>query len=178
MGSGQRGSVRVPPRRSEGPGERRHPAATGYPTARGWASRSAVEPVRDAGSSLDAAVVVPGIMGSELVERESHKVLWGMGVALASAGRLGYRARFAALEVTDDERSGKTGRVVPTRLLATPDWLPGLGGVEPYGRLVQAVRTAVVHRDAVLEFAYDWRLDVQHNAGLLARAARLHLASW
>ncbi|MDQ7810568.1 hypothetical protein Q5425_43170 [Amycolatopsis sp. A133] len=36
----------------------------------------------------------------------------------------------------------------------------------------------MVHPRAVREFAYDWRLPVLHNARLLARAAREHLATW
>jgi pimeloyl-ACP methyl ester carboxylesterase len=34
------------------------------------------------------------------------------------------------------------------------------------------------HQDAVLEFAYDWRLAVADNARLLAQAVRAHLDAW
>ncbi|SDT20832.1 Lecithin:cholesterol acyltransferase [Jiangella sp. DSM 45060] len=68
--------------------------------------------------------------------------------------------------------------MVPTGLLMLPEWLPGFGGMEPYKRLVEAVTRTVLHPDAVLPFAYDWRLDVEHNARILARDACAHLKRW
>lgn len=117
-------------------------------------------------------------MGSELVEAGTGRVIWGIGAALANAARLGYKERMRLLAVSDDERAGRTGRVVPTRLLGVPDWAYGLGGFEPYHDLAATARDALIHPDGVLEFGYDWRLSVEHNAGVLARAAREHLDTW
>jgi hypothetical protein len=51
-------------------------------------------------------------------------------------------------------------------------------GVEPYTRLLDSIREVTVHKDAVKEFPYDWRLPVAHNAAVLAEAAQRHLEAW
>ncbi|WP_199191648.1 esterase/lipase family protein [Amycolatopsis sp. CA-126428] len=126
----------------------------------------------------DAVVVVPGIMGSELVDAETGVVLWGLR-------RLGWYVRawssgdgLAPLRVTPDELEGRTGRVKATGLLRFPAFAPWLAGFEPYTSLVNAIRKTVADPSAVLEFAYDWRLPVAHNAKLLAGAAVAHLVAW
>lgn len=126
----------------------------------------------------DAVVVVPGIMGSELVDTETGVVLWGLR-------RLGWYVRawssgdgLAPLRVTPDELEGRTGRVKATGLLRFPAFAPWLAGFEPYTSLVKRIRTTAADPAAVLEFAYDWRLPVAHNAKLLAEAAVAHLAAW
>jgi Lecithin:cholesterol acyltransferase len=53
-----------------------------------------------------------------------------------------------------------------------------LAGFAPYTALLKGLRAVVWHPDAVAEFAYDWRLPVAHNAGLLAQFARRHLEAW
>ena len=125
----------------------------------------------------DAVIVLPGIMGSELVERETDTVLWGLSpkgyVDLWTSGSIWER-----LKVTQSEREGKLGRICATRLLQAPAFAPILRGVEPYSRLVTAIRSIANDRDAVLEFPYDWRLSVKHNAGELAKAADQHLTMW
>ena len=123
-------------------------------------------------------MIVPGIMGSELYDTEADRLLWGIGPAIRNSARLRSSDRLRAMSVTDAEREGGGGRVVATRLLAMPDWLPGLGGFEPYGHMVRSISKVVADRAAVLEFAYDWRLSVEHNGGLLARAAAKHLKDW
>jgi len=136
------------------------------------------EPAAVTARGIDAVIIVPGIMGSELTEASTGRVIWGIGAALANAARLGYKERMRSLAVSDDERAGRTGRVIPTRLLAVPDWAYGLGGFEPYRNLAGAAREALIHPDGVLEFSYDWRLSAEHNARILARAARKHLDAW
>ena len=59
-----------------------------------------------------------------------------------------------------------------------PEWLHGFGGMEPYKKLVKTVAATVLHPEAVLSFAYDWRLDVEHNAKILAQEACAHLGRW
>ncbi|MCX4094965.1 lipase/acyltransferase domain-containing protein [Nocardia sp. alder85J] len=100
-----------------------------------------------------------------------------MGAVAGYTARWRYRSGLAALAVTDEERGGATGRVQATRLLAGPAWLPVFGGIEPYHRLLGALRE-VVHPAAIAEFAYDWRLSVVHNASLLAETIDRHLTAW
>ncbi|WP_214404027.1 lipase/acyltransferase domain-containing protein [Pseudonocardia lacus] len=126
--------------------------------------------------SPDAVVVIPGIMGSALCEGD--EVLWGMH-------RLGwYRqawrhpSSLARLALTDAEREGDYSRVRPAGLLRAPAFAPFLRGIEPYGGLVNAITEVVADPAAVLEFAYDWRLPVTHNAALLHTAAAEHLDTW
>ncbi|MEU5295663.1 esterase/lipase family protein [Streptomyces umbrinus] len=126
----------------------------------------------------DAVLVLPGIMGSELVETATGRVLWGgpdlrrYGSAWASGGSL------AALHVTDEERAGVTGRVHATRLLRFPAFAPVLRGFEPYTNLLAGTRRVAAHPDAVREFAYDWRLSTEHAAARLAETADDHLRAW
>jgi Lecithin:cholesterol acyltransferase len=128
--------------------------------------------------SYDAIVVIPGIMGSELVDATSGECLWGIQKALGYAFRWADRPLMGALAVTDEERAGQSKRVAATRLLAAPHLVPGFGGLEPYGQLVRELRAMAAHPDAVTEFPYDWRLSVRHNAGLLAEAMNRHLDAW
>ncbi|MGC7103013.1 lipase/acyltransferase domain-containing protein [Amycolatopsis lurida] len=127
--------------------------------------------------SHDAVVVIPGIMGTALRDIETGRDLWG----LRSLGW--YRkawttgASLRALQLTEAEHEGIYGRVQPTGLLRFPAWAP-LDGIEPYTNLVKGIRSVVTDDAAILAFGYDWRLPVEHNAALLARAARRHLDTW
>jgi pimeloyl-ACP methyl ester carboxylesterase len=126
----------------------------------------------------DAVIVVPGIMGSELVDTTTGEALWGLRdprwYVKAWAGGSALRA----LALTDAERDGKYGRVRATGLLKFPAFAPMLRGFEPYGRLVNGIRRATRDPAAVAEFAYDWRLPVSHNAAVLAEFAYAHLEAW
>ncbi|MGV9248659.1 lipase/acyltransferase domain-containing protein [Streptomyces sp. NPDC003710] len=126
----------------------------------------------------DAIVIVPGIMGSELVDTANGEVLWG----LANPGWLTKawlaRSGLTPLKLTPEEQAGEAGRIQPRRLLRTPAWTPFLRGIEPYTELVRDVESVTAHPDAVLSFPYDWRLSVAFNARLLAQAARRHLEQW
>ncbi|MEO3743874.1 hypothetical protein [Plantactinospora sp. B5E13] len=129
--------------------------------------------------SRDAVIVVPGIMGSELVDADTGRVLWGLTdprwyVSAWASGR-----GLAALRVTEAELAG-TGpvRVRATGLLRTPAFAPVLRGVEPYRDLLRGVRAAVAHPDAVVAFPYDWRLPVARSASALADVASAHLRRW
>jgi hypothetical protein len=127
--------------------------------------------------SSDAIVVIPGIMGSELADSDG-KILWGLAdpgwyVSAWTSGRA-----LEKLQPTADELEGRYGRVRATRLLQFPAFAPMLAGVSPYSALIRDVRSAAWHRSAVLEFAYDWRLPVAYNGGLLAEAAARHLERW
>lgn len=126
----------------------------------------------------DAVLVVPGIMGSELVEVESGRVIWGLSNPQWYVNAWTTNTSFMSLQLSSAERSGRYGRVRATGLLRSPAFAPLLRGIEPYGRLVRAIREITLHPDAVQEFPYDWRLPVAHNAKRLAVAARRHLAAW
>ncbi|MFI9804227.1 hypothetical protein ACIHEJ_07630 [Streptomyces sp. NPDC052301] len=125
----------------------------------------------------DAVVVVPGIMGSELIDSASRKVLWGAPHLFKYTARM-HADRLRSLAVTEDERAGRTGRIKPGGLLSVHEWLPDLGGLEPYSQMVGDLRKYAVHPHAVVPFPYDWRLSVRHNANLLAVAAHRHLERW
>lgn len=145
-----------------------------YPAAQRPYGRTGVSP----NATQDAVVVVPGIMGSELYDTERDAVVWG----LSNSGWL-LKAWTAPgglrpLHLTPDEREGRLGRIRARRLLRTPGWSPVLRGLEPYTELVRTVTRSVAAPEAVLEFAYDWRLPVATNARFLAEAARGHLERW
>lgn len=126
----------------------------------------------------DAVIVLPGMLGSELVASASGAVLWGWSdpreyVRLWTSGD-----RLAALTTTDAERTGHGGRVEARRLLRYPAFAPVLRGMEPYTRLLAGVTQVLAHPAALRTFPYDWRMSVQHNAFLLADVAGDHLARW
>ncbi|MFE5484387.1 hypothetical protein [Streptomyces sp. NPDC056527] len=125
----------------------------------------------------DAVIIVPGIMGSALKDVESGKQLWGVRRLFEYSARMHAR-RLRELAVSDEERTGRTGRVEPTGVLNIAESMPGLGQAQPYNHLVSELRHEALHRSAVLAFPYDWRLSVEHNGGLLATAARRHLEAW
>jgi Lecithin:cholesterol acyltransferase/WD domain, G-beta repeat len=132
----------------------------------------------DFDATADAIIVIPGFMGSELADAKSGNTLWGLSDARWYVSAWTTGASIRALKLTDEERTGRTGRVLATRLLRTPAFAPVLTGIEPYTGLVSSLRRVCRHPDAVLEFAYDWRLSVAHNARELAEAAEQHLRRW
>jgi alpha-beta hydrolase superfamily lysophospholipase len=127
--------------------------------------------------SYDAVVVVPGIMGSVLLDADSGEELWSVGT-IAAWLRGAALEKLRALHVDDDERDGKVGRIRAAGFMTRPWWLPGAGGAEPYTGLVEALRTRLAHPSALLEFAYDWRLSVEVNGRLLVDAVDAHLRRW
>lgn len=135
-------------------------------------------PTGTSDASRDAVMVLPGIMGSELVDAESGRVLWGLGDARWYARAWTTGASLAGLRVTDEERQGRTGRIVATRLLRFPAFAPVLRGFEPYTTLIAGIRRVTAHADAVAEFPYDWRMPIELNAKRLALAAEQHLNTW
>jgi pimeloyl-ACP methyl ester carboxylesterase len=128
--------------------------------------------------SGDAVIVIPGIMGSSLVDVETRDVLWGLNDASwwVSAWMTGRALR--RLAVTDDERAGRTGRVRASGLLRFPAFAPVLRGFEPYTKLLTGIGPVLAHPDALREFPYDWRLSVEHNAAELGRVVDQHLSQW
>jgi pimeloyl-ACP methyl ester carboxylesterase len=126
----------------------------------------------------DAVIVIPGIMGSELVDTATGSTLWGLADPRWYLRAWTSGSTLEALRPTDDELAGRLGRIKATRLLTFPAFAPMLRGFEPYGRLLDGLRSVVRHPAAVLPFAYDWRLPVVWNAQRLAEAAEAHLRNW
>lgn len=142
-------------------------------TESGWSGYIVVMPP----CSRDAIVIIPGIMGSELVDCDGN-VLWGLAdpgwyVSAWTSGR-----GLDVLVLSADEQEGRYGRVRATRMLRFPAFAPMLAGFSPYSALIRDVRSVACHPDAVLEYAYDWRLPVAHNGQRLAYAADQHLKRW
>lgn len=126
----------------------------------------------------DAVVIVPGIMGSELRDTATGEVLWGLSGAGWLLRAWTRREGLARLHLTEDELTGKTGRVTATQLLRHGTWTPYLRGQEPYTDLLETVGHYVADPAAVCAFPYDWRLPVAVNGRLLAERARRHLTAW
>lgn len=126
----------------------------------------------------DAVVVLPGIMGSELVETATGTVLWGLADPAWYVKAWTSGSSIRALAVTDAERHGQAGRIQATRTLRVPAFAPLLRGFEPYTGLLASVKRFAIDPAAVWEFAYDWRLAIDYNAAELAKVAERHLAAW
>lgn len=135
-------------------------------------------PVTQLPKSHDAVVVVPGIMGSELVDVTTGRTLWGLADPnwYVSAWTTGQGLR--NLHVSDPDPAVERRRVRATRLLRFPAFMPVLSGLEPYTRLMERVGEVVRHPEALRAFAYDWRLPVAYNAALLAKAIEAQLTAW
>ncbi|WP_024800522.1 triacylglycerol lipase [Nocardia sp. BMG51109] len=123
----------------------------------------------------DAVVMIPGIMGTELVDTSDggRKLLWGLAPGPLVKLWSGSVTAFERLKYDPDHTA-----MIPGRLLRRPAYAPFLKGIDPYTELVNDLRTIVRRPDAVLEFGYDWRLPVRHNAELLAREIDRHLTTW
>ncbi|MFJ9107633.1 esterase/lipase family protein [Streptomyces sp. NPDC102283] len=132
---------------------------------------------------IDMIVIVPGIMGSRLIDTKTRKSVWGVGRigALKAAGNILDKwaaGRLADLVVTDEERDGAAKRLAPDGLIKEPVWGPTFRMNFGYRQLADELGELVLHPDALLEFAYDWRLSVEHNGRLLAEAIDRRLATW
>ena len=124
--------------------------------------------------TLDAVVVVPGIMGSELVDGDGTP-MWGLHPRELAAAYQG--GLFDRLAVTDGDLTGVRG-VRATRLLTYPAVVGWFRGSEDYNRLLSRVAALVADRRAVLAFPYDWRLPVASAGARLATEAADHLQRW
>jgi hypothetical protein len=126
----------------------------------------------------DAVIVIPGIMGSTLTDTTSLKTLWGVDSAGWYANAWLTGKSLELLQVTEEERAGRVGRIAATGLLRTAAFAPGLHGLEPYTELTRMLIRILAHQDALREFPYDWRLSIEHNARELSKVADQHLSRW
>lgn len=121
----------------------------------------------------DALVLVPGIMGSELYDRDG--LVWGLKPSVLFRGR---RLRTVIDRLALGDGDGLGSGIRPGGPVHFPGWLPILDGIEPYERMLKALCGLVVRPAAVLAFGYDWRLSIEYNAERLRDATNGHLASW
>jgi pimeloyl-ACP methyl ester carboxylesterase len=117
-------------------------------------------------------------MGSRLVDARSRETVWGLRRILGTTRPWRGHSDLRSLHVDENERAGVARRLKPEGIIALPFYVPVLGGLEPYGRLIGRLREVNVYPGAVQPFAYDWRLSVRYNANLLAEAMYRHLAAW
>jgi len=120
-------------------------------------------------------IVVPGILGSDLVDNYTGKQIWGFPpkrLIEVLATEDGLRP----LQLTAAERDGDYRRVTPTGLLTRPTWFSHFGGFEDYQALLRATGQATAP-ELVHRFPYDWRLPVAYNGTRLAEAARRWLTA-
>jgi pimeloyl-ACP methyl ester carboxylesterase len=124
--------------------------------------------------SLDAVLILPGIMGSELHDGDGS-LLWGLSPrALVDAYRGDLLER---LTVTDDDLSGRRG-VTATGAIRYPGVLKWFRGSEDYEQLVTAAQNTAVDPRAVQPYPYDWRLSVASHAEDLVVKANAHRNRW
>ena len=116
---------------------------------------------------FDAVVLVPGILGSELLGPDDSPV-WGL------------RPKPLAKALVTGSIFGELRRDVLKvgGLLRSPGYLPGFDRFDPYTDLYHLLCRLARHDDAVLAYPYDWRRHVGHVAAELAVDAAAHLERW
>jgi pimeloyl-ACP methyl ester carboxylesterase len=135
----------------------------------------------------DLVVVVPGIMGSSLADRNGREV-WGLsvGTVLKALMRLGPSLDRLTLPAEFADDPAPDG-VVPTGLIGAFHVIPGLWTpVQGYDTLVRFLLKPrfdlmLDRPDApgnLLLFAYDWRLSNRHTAELLKQRVERALTRW
>lgn len=141
--------------------------------------------------SRDLVVVIPGIMGSSLADKDGKEV-WGLstGTILKALVRLG--GSLDKLTLPPDLADGPApDGVVPTGLIGALHVIPGLWTpVQGYDALVKFLllprfgltldRSDVADGPPgnLLLFAYDWRLSNRHTAELLKDRVEWGLTRW
>ena len=104
-----------------------------------------IRPVSSAGVDRcsDAIMFVPGVLGSELVDRNGT-VVWGMNPRLA----LRQAALGDVLARISLPRDGSDDGIRASRVVQLPMRLPLLCGVEPYARLLARLRATTLRQPA------------------------------
>jgi len=131
-------------------------------------------------SMPDVVVVLPGIMGSVL--QKDGKVVWAVsGSAILRVLRDASGTASTLTVRGDSEEADDLGDgIVPTRLIADTQILPGFWKVDGYTGLSAALKSAFDLREGenYFEFAYDWRRDNRAAARRLARLSSDWLKTW
>lgn len=108
-------------------------------------------------------VLVPGIMGSRLVERTTGLPVWGDPRMLAAVVSLPTLIAWR-LALGSGNGINHGGRLLPRGLTNLPR-------IDPYTAIVGDLTRAFGAAN-VLPFSYDWRLSNEHSAALLQAAIR------
>lgn len=134
----------------------------GLVLAKALAPRPSLDPrlLRDPGSDRDppTTVVVPGILGSELLRPDGTQVWLNAGNALGHHD--------LALPLSLPIGAGGDG-IVPGGLLGTDAVLPRVFGFTEYADLLELLRGVSLPHHV---FTYDWRLDLAASARRLGEA--------
>jgi hypothetical protein len=119
----------------------------------------------------DVVVVVPGLTGSMLRERESQRVVWGLGSNLVRPHDGGYEmARPIFLRSFDESRLEAFEVVREIRLgglFRKKIYGPVVARLEESGLELASIEAPTAGASLYL-FPWDWRLDHVHAAGTLA----------
>ncbi|MFV2198532.1 lipase/acyltransferase domain-containing protein [Nocardiopsis sp. LOL_012] len=134
----------------------------------------------------DVVIVVPGILGSRLADKDGKEV-WGLSgpALLQGITTFGRSARQLTLptDIGDDHPGDG---VSATGLMQDLHLLPHIGpGVDGYRNLFAWLQREFTLQPATRErpgnlvaFPYDWRLSIRYNARELQRTAQLALEGW
>ncbi|GAA4457712.1 lipase family alpha/beta hydrolase [Phytohabitans houttuyneae] len=125
----------------------------------------------------DVLVVLPGIMGSTLLDRDGREV-WGQDAATLHGLLRGGTSRLALPAGIGDEHPGDgitPGVLMPGIYASVGVWTTSLG----YRRLLDHLtRRYTLTPDNLVAFAYDWRLSNRYNGRRLKRVVEPVLARW
>ena len=121
----------------------------------------------------DVVVVIPGIMGSTLLDHDGREI-WGLRAGTLVRGLLTLARGVRRLGLPDGIGDGPAGDgVTPGTLLPDLHVIPGLWTISVgYSTLLGHLRRT----HEVVEFAYDWRLSNRHSARLLKSTVEPALA--
>jgi pimeloyl-ACP methyl ester carboxylesterase len=124
------------------------------------------------GATRDLIVVLPGIMGSTLVDADGREV-WGLGAGTIARHALTRGRDIRRLTLPDGIGDAHPGDGIrPGRLLPDLHVIPGIWTISVgYDRLLQHLRRHHGEEDVVV-FPYDWRLSNRYNGKLLWETVR------
>jgi hypothetical protein len=121
----------------------------------------------------DAILLLPGIMGSQLVDA-TGRVVWGMRLGLLARQVL---MRDALAHLALPPGGGDDG-IRAGGLVELPVTLPWLTAIEPYTALRRRLARVALRPEAVRVHPYDWRHSIERSAATLVPVARAHLDAW
>ena len=133
----------------------------------------------------DLVVVIPGILGSTLVDRQGNE-LWGVqpGTLLRAIVRLGRNFKTLRLPKGIEDAPAPDG-VRPRALIPVPHVVGRLFGTDGYGRLVawleqrfEVQQPANGEAGNLIAFPYDWRLSNRVNAKRIETELVPRLEAW
>ncbi|MBL7031490.1 MAG: hypothetical protein ISR89_10015, partial [Candidatus Marinimicrobia bacterium] len=125
-------------------------------------------------------IIIPGIMGSQLVDSETGDVVWGKVIDLKAVNphEALIHPEIDGLELPTDQWpiTENRDRLVPTNILTKYEMINRVAEVEAYQGLIQrfsqcGLQEGDIHqctaRDNLYLFGYDWRRDLVETARIL-----------